>query len=189
MGNSERRIVITGGPGAGKSTLVAALARRGAAVMPEAGRAIIQAQGAIGGDALPWADRRLFAELMLSWDLRSYRDGAAGNRLTFYDRGIPDSIGYLELNGMPVPKHFEGAARMCRYGRRVFVAPPWAEIFTHDGERSQSFDEAVATHDAICAVYRRLGYELIPLPRGTVDSRVAIVLAGIGNWLRRSDGH
>ncbi|MDH4981351.1 AAA family ATPase [Hyphomicrobium sp. D-2] len=188
MANSERQIVITGGPGAGKSTLVAALARHGAAVMPEAGRAIIQAQDAIGGGALPNVDRRLFAELMLSWDLRSYREGAERNRLTFYDRGIPDCIGYLELNGMPVPNHFEIAARMHRYGRHVFVAPPWAQIFTQDAERTQSFDEAVATHDAICAVYRRLGYELIPLPCGTVDSRVGMVLAEIATSLRCGEG-
>lgn len=38
--------------------------------MPEAGRAIIQDQVAIGGAALPWADRLAFSELMLGWELR-----------------------------------------------------------------------------------------------------------------------
>ena len=66
--------VITGGPGSGKSTLIAALAARGISVMPEAGRAIIRDQAAIGGSALPWADRAAYAELMLSWELRSYRE-------------------------------------------------------------------------------------------------------------------
>src|SRR3546814_14045915 len=55
--------VITGGPGSGKSTLIEALAVEGFDHMPEAGRAIIRDQVAIGGAALPWADRAAFAEL------------------------------------------------------------------------------------------------------------------------------
>jgi predicted ATPase len=75
--NFDRFFVITGGPGSGKSTLIDALAQRGLGAMPEAGRAIIQDQLAIGGEALPWSDRRAFAELMLGWEMRSYRAALA----------------------------------------------------------------------------------------------------------------
>src|SRR3546814_16640429 len=44
--------VITGGPGTGKSPLIEALAVEGFDHMPEAGRAIIREQVAIGGAAL-----------------------------------------------------------------------------------------------------------------------------------------
>ncbi len=59
----DRLFVITGGPGSGKRTLIQALAERGVCTMPEAGRAIIQDQVAIGGEAVPWSDRNAFAEL------------------------------------------------------------------------------------------------------------------------------
>jgi predicted ATPase len=49
----DRLVVITGGPGSRKSTFVEALAAHGLSHMPEAGRAIIQDQLAIGGNALP----------------------------------------------------------------------------------------------------------------------------------------
>lgn len=49
MNTGERFIVITGGPGSGKTTLIEALARAGFQTMPEAGRAIIQDQARIGG--------------------------------------------------------------------------------------------------------------------------------------------
>lgn len=62
-------VVITGGPGSGKTSLVEALAALGHPVEPEAGRAIIRRQQAIDGQALPWRDRALFAELMLDRDL------------------------------------------------------------------------------------------------------------------------
>src|SRR3546814_6830264 len=64
--------VITGGPGSGQSTLIEALAEEGFDHMPEAGRAIIRDQVAIGGADLPWADRAAFAALMLGWELRSW---------------------------------------------------------------------------------------------------------------------
>lgn len=76
MANTEHMIVVTGGPGSGKSSLIDAMAQRGFRTMPEAGRAIIRDQIRIGGKALPWADRALFAELMLGWELRSYQEAA-----------------------------------------------------------------------------------------------------------------
>jgi hypothetical protein len=62
----------------GKTTLIDALAAEGIRHMPEAGRAIIRDQVAIGGTALPWADRAAFAELMLGWELRSGTRPARG---------------------------------------------------------------------------------------------------------------
>jgi predicted ATPase len=44
-----------------------------------------------------------------------------------------------------------------------------------DAERAQDFDEAVRTHDAAGAAYRRYGYERVPLPQYDVASRVAFV--------------
>lgn len=69
--NAERFIVLTGGPSSGKSTLLDVLQQSGFARSLEAGRGIIQDQSAIGGRALPWDDRALFAEMMLCWEMRS----------------------------------------------------------------------------------------------------------------------
>jgi predicted ATPase len=174
-----RFFVITGGPGSGKSTLIDALARRGLHTMPEAGRAIIQDQVAIGGEALPWADRRAFAELMLGWEMRSYRAAVKLRGPVIFDRGVPDVMGYLRLSGLPVPPDVEKAALMFRYHPRVFIAPPWPEIFRPDAERKQSLAEAQATYDALAETYSNLGYNLMPLPLDSVEKRVQFVLAAL----------
>lgn len=135
---------------------------------------------AIGGPALPWQDRALFAELMLSWELRSWHAAHAEPGLVFFDRGVPDTIGYLRLCGLPVPDHVTSAARKFRYARRVFVAPPWPEIFTQDEERKQTLDEAERTFRSVTGVHAELGYELVALPLVPVEERLRFVIDQAG---------
>jgi predicted ATPase len=177
--NCDRLFIVTGGPGSGKSALIDALAGRGICTMPEAGRSIIQDQIALGGEALPWSDRRAFAEVMLSWEMRSYRDALRLSGPVIFDRGVPDVLGYLRLCNLPIPIHLEKATQIFRYHRRVFVAPPWPDIFALDAERKQSFEEAVATYQVMRETYSALGYDLVPLPFGSVEERVQFVLAAI----------
>ena len=177
---TDRLIVLTGGPGSGKTTLIAALARRGFAVRPEAGRAIIRDQQAIDGPGLPWRDRALFAELMLAADLRSHDEARGAEGPVFFDRGLPDIVGYLTLCGLPVPPHAEAAAQRLRYRRTVFIAPPWAAIFGQDAERKQDFAEAERTYQAMARTYPRFGYDLAILPQASVESRVDFILQRLG---------
>ena len=172
----DHMFVVTGGPGSGKSTLIDALRGRGFASMPEAGRAIIRDQVQIGGTALPWADRTMFAELMLGWELRSWHEASALERPVFMDRGVPDVVGYLTLCGLPVPTYVAAAAEAYRYNRKVFIAPYWEAIFEQDAERQQDQEEAEATGQVMSDTYVRFGYQLVELPRVSVEERVAFVL-------------
>jgi len=172
--------VVTGGPGSGKSSLIETLSRRGLQSMPEAGRAIIQDQVSIGGSALPWADRAAFAELMLSWELRSYHEACAFDGPVIMDRGIPDVIGYLTLCGLPVPDHVEATAKLYPYNKSVFLAPYWDDIFTQDAERKQDKEEAKATGQAMIETYTCLGYQIIELPFTGIEARADFVFDYIG---------
>ena len=177
--NSDRFFVITGGPGSGKSSLIKALEDSGYGSSVEAGRGIIQDQMSIGGRALPWDDRSLFAEMMLSWEMRSYRIAECSAGPFFFDRGVVDVIGYLQLVELAIPGYVRKAAETFRYRRRVFIAPPWQEIFCQDRERRQDFAEAIRTFDALAAAYDACGYELVELPRISVEARKSFVLRSI----------
>ena len=179
MNLPDKLHIISGGPGSGKSFLLAALRQQCCKTMPEAGRAIIQDQVAIGGTALPWADRLAFAELMLGWELRSYHEACSLAESVFFDRGVPDVIGYLRVCGLDVPPHMLTAAAKFRYNKRVFLAPPWREIFHEDAERKQSWEEAVATFEAMVSTYESLDYEIVLLPLASVQERAEFVLGQI----------
>ncbi|WP_420346791.1 AAA family ATPase [Pelagibius sp.] len=174
---NDRFVVLTGGPGAGKTSVIEVLRAAGHRCSAEAGRAIIRQQMEIDGAALPWRDRALYAELMLSWELRALDAQAEGSGSVFFDRGLPDIVGYLRLEGLPVPAHILKAAQGQRYAQRVFLFPPWPEIFTGDSERKQTAEVAAATCRAMAATYSELGYDLIEVPRAGVAERARFIMA------------
>ncbi len=173
---TDHMFVLTGGPGAGKTSLIEALRKRGFASTMEAGRAIIRER-----PLDPRCDPLSFAEAMLARELDSYRRAKALEELVFCDRGLPDVIGYLQLSGQPVPAHIDAAARTHRYNRRVFIAPHWPEIYRQDEERTQTSREARRTFQAMASAYRAYGYALEMLPRAGVAARVDFVLNRVGS--------
>ncbi|HVW76857.1 MAG TPA: AAA family ATPase [Alloacidobacterium sp.] len=176
----DRFHILTGGPGSGKSTLIDALEQVGYARSVEAGRGIIQQQVSIGGNALPWINPAAFADLMLTWEMRSYEIAQKTAGPVFFDRGVPDIAGYLQLNDLAIPSYVEKAIELYGYNRRVFIAPPWREIFSQDAERKQDFPEAVCTYEAMVSIYTKYGYQPVEIPQTTVEKRVEFVLSKIG---------
>lgn len=172
---ADRLVIISGCSGGGKSTLIAELARRGHPVHEEAGRQVVKEQLYVGGDALPWADAGKFVELTISRTMHNMISAARTGRLTFFDRGIVDQVAGCEQAGLPVPDYLREAARRFRCHRRVFLAPPWQEIFHNDVERRHSFGHAAASYGPLRAAYEGLGYRIVDLPKASVASRADFV--------------
>ena len=54
QGKAHKFVVLSGCSGAGKSSLLSELGRRGFPIYEEPGRQVVKEQLYIGGDALPW---------------------------------------------------------------------------------------------------------------------------------------
>jgi predicted ATPase len=154
--------------------LLAALRRRGHAVVEEPGRRIVAEALAGDGAALPWVDPVAFARRAIAMALED-RANAPAEGWVVFDRGLIDALVALEhLTGEPV---VEGLGRVHRYNPRVFLAPPWPEIHVLDEARRHGFDEAIAEYDRLAAAYPALGYEITILPKVAVETRADIVEA------------
>ncbi|WP_395332185.1 AAA family ATPase [Novosphingobium sp. BL-8H] len=170
----NRFVVVSGCSGSGKSTLLAELARRGFAVVEEPGRRIVAQERLNGGAALPWIDLAAFARRAVKMALEDRRQATVLPGTVFFDRGLIDAAVALEhAAGIPAA-HTCGAER---YHRRVFMTPPWPEIFRNDGDRLHGFDEAVAEYDRLVRGYGQLGYCVESVPRMPVPARADWVLA------------
>ena len=169
--------VITGSPGAGKTTVIRELTKLGFRHAPDVARQIIQEQIATGGKALPWEDRKTYTYLMLRRFIESYRKHTPAPQPTFSEWGIPDSLGYARLIGLQDDEDvLKAACREYRYAQRALVTPPWKEIYGTDAERKQDFAEAEATYARVVEVYQECGYEIVELPKVNAVARAAFIV-------------
>ena len=169
--------VITGGPGVGKTTLLGELEKRNFKCISEVAREIIKKQAGSNGEALPWKNKELYKELLMDRSIASYElITHTNNGITFFDRGIPDTLSYARLINSTISLEMDFYASHYRYNKKVFILPPWLEIYTTDNERKQTWKEAVQTYEILAATYKQYNYELIEVPKTPVNERVEFIL-------------
>ena len=167
--------VISGCSGGGKSTLLLELEKRGYTVFPEPGRQIVQEQQSVDGDGLPWKNVVKFAELCVSRAMYFYNAALLLDAPVFFDRSVIDNISGIERLELPVPVYFPKTLRQYRYARRVFLVPPWPEIFAQDTERKHSFTEAEQEFYGLQQAYQANHYEVVLIPKLSVHERADFV--------------
>jgi predicted ATPase len=169
--------VITGGPGAGKTSIIERLSARGFPTVPECGRTILRQQAMIGGNAVHWGDAEAYRDLMLQRGMDDYeRMSGESDGPVFFDRGVTELVGYCRLIGVPVPDHVRRAAEVYRYNTTVFLAPPWPEIYANDELRKQDAAEALRSSRLAGEVYAEFGYDVVEVPKAPVAQRAAFLL-------------
>lgn len=170
----SRHVVLSGCSGGGKSTLLAELARRGFSTVSEPGRRIVEEELRGKGKALPWVDLAAFARRAIDLASADRRQAASETGWVFFDRGLVDAAVALQhATRQPasvIPSQCE------RYHSRVFLTPPWPEIYISDSERQHGLEDAIAEYDRLLAAYDALGYETIILPKVGVGERADFVV-------------
>ncbi|EGV43856.1 ATPase [Bizionia argentinensis JUB59] len=176
-----RKIVITGGPGTGKTSIINELKKRGYVCLDEISRQITQKARQDGIDQLFLTQPLLFSELLLQGREKQYNQANTQQEtFVFLDRGIPDVLAYMDFIGDAIPENFERSCKKHSYDL-AFILKPWQDIFVSDSERYENFNQAVEIHDSLLKTYDKFGYNLLDVPFDSVTNRTDYILNVVNN--------
>jgi predicted ATPase len=176
---NTKRIVITGGPGTGKSSIINDLIKRGFTCLEEISRDIILEAQKQGIDQLFLTNPLLFSERLLEGRKQQYVDALNETaNLVFFDRGVPDIVAYMDFKNETYPEYFIDACKDCVYDY-VFILKPWQDIYTSDNERYEDFGQAMQIHEHLLNTYQKYDYKLLDVPFDTVENRTNFILKAL----------
>ncbi len=177
--NKTQRIIITGGPGTGKSTILQHLEERGYPSFSEVSRAVIKKElEKEDSEILPWRDLSGFSDVVFNGQMAQYRRAEAG-KINFYDRGLIDVIAYLRKDLLDSDA-LESLVEHYPYHKTVFITPPWPEIYSQDEERREDPEAMQAIHKSLVSTYKDFDYEIIEVPKAEAETRTKFVLNHLG---------
>ena len=158
------RVVFTGGPSSGKTTIINKLAEEHT-IVQESARELVAKHGTVLFDQREYFQSLL--EALGTENFHTYPDA-------FYDRCLVDEIAYRGFIGTPISEKLDAECKALRYDL-VFVFPPWKKIYENDVIRKETFEEANAIYERIVKVYTDYGYTPIEVPFGKVESRLEFI--------------
>ena len=102
-----KRILLIGGPSTGKTTLLNHLKQLGYPCLEEISRQVISQAQKEGIDQLFLEKPLLFSELLRDARIEQHKEvNTYKNDIVFIDRGIPDTVAYMDFIGDEYPKEF-----------------------------------------------------------------------------------
>lgn len=169
--------VVTGGPSTGKTTLLNELKKQGFAVVPEAARTLIDRalQSGQTVEALR-EDEQKFQEdvAQLKFEIEQNLDPTTP---TFFDRGMQDTLAYLEQNKLPTKPWIYDYMRRSSY-EKVFILESLG-TFEEDYARTETSQFTTEIHHKLIDAYSTYGMTPVIVPALSVKQRVNFVLENV----------
>lgn len=175
-----REFILTGAPGAGKTVILRALEVDGIDVVEEAATDVIALEHGRGeGEA--WKGPAFIEQIARLQLQRAARPAVGAVRVS--DRSLICTLALAEYLGHPVPEMLvESIGSMVAAGqfeRRVLFVELLGFI-TRTEARRISLEDSRRFERFHVAAYERFGFELVRVPPGPIEERMALVRSQIG---------
>jgi predicted ATPase len=175
-----KKYLITGGPCAGKTSLLLALDLQGEEIIRETAEDFIRLQQARGikepykspdfQDNL--LNLQISRELHLEW---------ARAKRGFIDGGMPDFFVYYPLCGKKTPEHkINTFLEQHPYESPVFFALISKDKYEKTRVRRENLKMALEIENRLIEAYKKAGYDLYMIHNTSIDERVRKILHVVG---------
>ncbi|HIH33349.1 MAG TPA: AAA family ATPase [Candidatus Diapherotrites archaeon] len=175
------KIVITGGPSAGKTTTIDCLKELGFETVSESALRVIRQQAQLENAILPWTNPAKFQELAFAIQSEDERKCNGSN--VFLDRCLVDIKAYCNFFKAREPEGLGEAIKEAAYERVLFLESLPEEYWqkTMNGKpRKNSFEDGLRIAELIFKEFENAGFEIARVPVMPVKERTEWILQSLG---------
>ncbi len=171
------RIVFTGGPGSGKSTIIDELEKLGYKIISEPARTLIAHYDKHSPELHPKLSKENRKLFQIAIENKGYEDFKA-NEYGFFDRSILDEVGYRTRFKIEISTELDDFCKNSRYDM-VFFFPFWREIYKTDNVRHETPAEAEKVSKYIFNAYTKYKYDPLIVPKTSIENRLDYIINNI----------
>jgi len=173
------KIVITGGPGSGKTEIINSLSKKNFYCFKEVSREIIRPEQLKGIENY-FSDKPIeFSKRLIKKRKEQYIESSnlslsKRKPVIFFDRGLHDIFAYLNY----IKKSYNNIKfKLEDYSYDMaFILPPWKEIYKTDSERKETYEQSIQIHKHIRSIYIKYKIQLFEIKPNTIENRVSEIL-------------
>ena len=173
------KIVITGGPGSGKTEIINSLSKKNFYCFKEVSREIIRPEQLKGTENY-FSDKPIeFSKRLIKKRKEQYIESSnlslsKRKPVIFFDRGLHDIFAYLNY----IKKSYNNIKfKLEDYSYdTAFILPPWKEIYKTDSERKETYEQSIQIYKYIKSIYIKYKIRLFEIKPDTIENRVSEIL-------------
>ena len=140
-----KKILITGGPSTGKTSLVSELKKHGFYCFEEISRELTQRMRNQGIEQYFLNNPIEFSKELFKLRFKQYEQEVESHNFIVYDRGPIDVLAYLDFKKIKIPIDLINKSKEISYDH-IFIMKPWKNIYVNDSERYETFEAVSYTH-------------------------------------------